>query len=168
MENRHGLVVGGAATLARHPGEAALTRIDGRRRRRRVTLGADKAYNVADFVASLQARSVSPHIAIDGHVRVTGKPRKTSVRWPSYPPPWLRDQSTLPQADRGGVRLDQGVGGTGQDQAVRPRAYQCHLGLSGLQSHPAAQAPGSSMSIRASGDGKIGRASCRERVLRLV
>jgi hypothetical protein len=34
---------------------------------------------VAAFVAALRARSVSPHIAIDGHVRVTGKPRKTSV-----------------------------------------------------------------------------------------
>jgi DDE family transposase len=33
----------------------------------------------AAFVAALRARSVSPHIAIDGHVRVTGKPRKTSV-----------------------------------------------------------------------------------------
>jgi transposase len=91
MENRHGLVVGGAATLATGTAEreAALTLIDGRRRRRRVTLGADKAYDVANFVASLRARSVSPHIAIDGHVRVTGKPRKTSVdgrvtRHPGY------------------------------------------------------------------------------------
>jgi hypothetical protein len=69
--------------------EAALTLIDGRRGGGRVTLGADKAYDVADFVASLRARSVSPHIAIDGHVRVTGKPRKTSVdgrvtRHPGY------------------------------------------------------------------------------------
>jgi transposase len=91
MENRHGLVVGGTASLAtgRAEREAALTLIDGRHRRRRVTLGADKAYDVADFVASLRARSVSPHIAIDGHVRVTGKPRKTSVdgrvtRHPGY------------------------------------------------------------------------------------
>ena len=30
-------------------------------------------------MAALRARSVSPHIAIDGHVRVTGKPRNTSV-----------------------------------------------------------------------------------------
>jgi hypothetical protein len=34
---------------------------------------------VADFVASLRSRSVSPHIAIDGHLSKTGKPRKTSV-----------------------------------------------------------------------------------------
>jgi hypothetical protein len=34
---------------------------------------------VAAFVAALRARSVSPHIAIDGYMRVTGKPREASV-----------------------------------------------------------------------------------------
>jgi len=82
MENRNGLAVGGCATLATGTAEreVALTLTDRTRRSsRRITLGADKAYDVADFVAALRRRSVSPHIAIDGHVRVTGKPRKTSV-----------------------------------------------------------------------------------------
>jgi transposase len=82
MENRNGLAVGGLATLATGTAEreAALTLIDRAcGSSRRITLGADKAYDVADFVAALRVRSVSPHIAIDGHVRVTGKPRKTSV-----------------------------------------------------------------------------------------
>ena len=81
MENRNGLAVGGRATLATGTAEreAALTLIDRARGSSRITLGADKAYDVADFVAALRARAVSPHIAIDGHVRVTGKPRKTSV-----------------------------------------------------------------------------------------
>jgi transposase len=82
MENRNGLAVGGLATLATGMAEreAALVLIErARGSARRITLGADKAYDVADFVAALRARSVSPHIAIDGHVRVTGKPRKTSV-----------------------------------------------------------------------------------------
>src|SRR5262249_2797572 len=82
MENRNGLAVGGIATLATGTAEreAALALIErARGASRRITLGADKAYDVADFVAALRARSVSPHIAIDGHVRVTGKPRKTSV-----------------------------------------------------------------------------------------
>ena len=82
MENRNGLAVGGCATSATGTAEreAALTLTDRTRRSlRRITLGADKAYDVADFVAALRRRSVSPHIAIDGHVRVTGKPRKTSV-----------------------------------------------------------------------------------------
>ena len=50
MENRHGLVIGGTATLATGTAEreAALALIDGHRRsRRRITLGADKAYDVA-------------------------------------------------------------------------------------------------------------------------
>jgi IS5 family transposase len=60
--------------------EAALALIERvRGPSRRITLGADKAYDVADFVVALRARSVSPHIAIDGHVRVTGEPRRTSV-----------------------------------------------------------------------------------------
>jgi transposase len=92
MENRNGLAVGGLATLATGTAEreAALALIDRTRwSSRRITLGADKAYDVATFVAALRARSVSPHIAIDGHVRVTGKPRKTSVdgrvtRHPGY------------------------------------------------------------------------------------
>jgi len=82
MENRNGLAVGGIATLATGTAEreAALTLIErARGSPRRITLGADKAYDVADFVAALRARLVSPHIAIDGHVRVTGKPRKTSI-----------------------------------------------------------------------------------------
>jgi hypothetical protein len=79
MENRNGLAVGGIATLATGTAEreaalALIYRACGSTRR--ITLGA---YDVAAFVAALRARSVSPHIAIDGHVRVTGRPRKTSV-----------------------------------------------------------------------------------------
>jgi hypothetical protein len=54
--------------------------IDGRgRARRRITLGADKAYDVTPFVHELRDRSVTPHIAIDGHLSTTGKRRKTAV-----------------------------------------------------------------------------------------
>jgi IS5 family transposase len=35
-------------------------------RARRITLGADKAYDVAGFVGALRADKVTPHIAIDG------------------------------------------------------------------------------------------------------
>jgi transposase len=83
MENRHGLAVGGGATLATGTAEreAALALIDARagRSERRITLGADKAYDVAQFVKDLRARSVTPHIAIDGHVTKTGKRRKTAL-----------------------------------------------------------------------------------------
>jgi len=82
MENRHGLAVGGGISQATGTAERemALELIDGRgRARRRITLGADKAYDVTQFVHDLRDRSVTPHIAIDGHLSKTGKPRKTAV-----------------------------------------------------------------------------------------
>src|SRR6202034_2107490 len=82
MENRHGLAVGGGVSQATGTAEreTALELIDGRRRATgRITLGADKAYDVTRFVHDLRDRSVTPHIAIDGHLSKTGKARKTAV-----------------------------------------------------------------------------------------
>jgi transposase len=92
MENRNGLVVATRLTQASGTAEreAALTMIESHRPgRRRITLGADKAYDVEKFVHGLRERRVTPHIAIDGHVRKSGKPRKTAVdrrttRHPGY------------------------------------------------------------------------------------
>ena len=86
MENRNGLVV--EATLTHATGtaerEAALAMLD-----RRVTLGADKAYDVEGFVHDLRARRVTPHIAVNATVSKTGKTRKTAIdrrttRHPGY------------------------------------------------------------------------------------
>jgi transposase len=92
MENRNGLLV--AARLDQATGtaerEEALKLIDGHRPgRRRITLGADKAYDVAGFIQALRARKVTAHIAIDGHLTKTGKRRKTAIdtrttRHPGY------------------------------------------------------------------------------------
>jgi hypothetical protein len=91
MENRNGLVVD--ATLTHATGtaerEATLTMLDRRPRRHRITLGADKAYDVRAFVGDLRARRVTPHIAINGAVSKSGKPRKTAIdgrttRHPGY------------------------------------------------------------------------------------
>jgi transposase len=82
IENRNGLAVGGTISQATGTAErqTALDLIDGRRYRgRRITLGADKAYDVRQFVHDLRDRSVTPHIAIDGHVRIRGTPRKTAI-----------------------------------------------------------------------------------------
>jgi hypothetical protein len=81
MENRHGLVVDGGATLATGTAEreATLAMLDRRPRRGRITLGADKAYDVQAFVGDLRSRQVTPHIAIDGHLTQAGKPRKTAI-----------------------------------------------------------------------------------------
>jgi len=91
MENRHGLAVDGGVTQATGTAEreAALAMLDRRPRRRRITLGADKAYDVTGFIGDLRSRRVTPHVAIDGHLSKTGKPRKTAVgarttRHPGY------------------------------------------------------------------------------------
>ncbi len=68
---------------------ATLTMLDRRPSTRRITLGADKAYDVADFVRELRARKVTPHIAVNGTVHKTGKRRKTAIgnrtrRHPGY------------------------------------------------------------------------------------
>ena len=83
MENRHGLAVSGGISQATGTAERdkALELIDDYRRecQRRMTLGADRAYDVTQFVHDLRGRSVTPHIAIDGHLSKTGKRRKTAV-----------------------------------------------------------------------------------------
>ncbi len=91
MENRHGLAVDGGVTQAAGMAEreAALAILDRRPGRRRITLGADKAYDVRQFIHDLRARRITPHVAIDGHVRKNGKPRATAVdrrttRHPGY------------------------------------------------------------------------------------
>jgi transposase len=65
MENRNGLVVDGRLTLATGTAEreAALDMIDGIGGSKPITLGADKGYDTADFVAELRARGVTPHVA---------------------------------------------------------------------------------------------------------
>jgi transposase len=92
MENRHGLAVLGEVTQATGTAEreAALAMLDAYRAGEgRITLGGDKAYDVADFVAALRERNVTPHIAIDGNIRKNGTPRSTAIdarttRHPGY------------------------------------------------------------------------------------
>lgn len=85
MENRNGLAVGGLITRASGLAEreAALALVDQRGGGRRITLGADKAYDVRKFIGDRRARGVIPHIAVDGHVRVSaegaGTPRSSAV-----------------------------------------------------------------------------------------
>jgi transposase len=82
MENRHGLAVAGEVTHATGTAEreAALSLVDRHRPgRRRITLGGDKAYDVSNFVGALRERTVTPHVAVDGHVRKSGTPRRTAI-----------------------------------------------------------------------------------------
>lgn len=91
MENRHGLAIDGTVTQATGTAEreAALALLNRRPRRHRITLGADKAYDVRQFIDDLRVRRVTPHVTIDGHVRKSGKPRATALdrrttRHPGY------------------------------------------------------------------------------------
>ena len=82
MENRNGLVVGGSVTIASGTAEreAALELIDRHcSGSRRLTLGADKAYDVAAFIEALRARKVTPHVAVQDHLTKTGRRRKTMI-----------------------------------------------------------------------------------------
>ena len=91
MENRNGLAVDAALTHATGTAEreAALVFLDHHATGRRITLGADKAYDVTAFVQDLRGRNVTPHIAIDGRVSKRGVVRRTTVdsrttRHPGY------------------------------------------------------------------------------------
>ncbi len=149
MENRHGLAVLGGVSQATGTAERdeALALVDRRRgrRRRRITLGADKAYDVEAFVLALKDRSVTPHIAIDGHLSKTGKPRRTAI-----------DKRTLRHAgyavsQRCRKRIEEVFGwikssaGFAKIKLRGPRPCRCrlHHGAVGLQSDPPAQAAGS-------------------------
>lgn len=65
MENRSGLVVGAVVSHADGTSEraAALAMLDKVPGTKRKTIGADKAYDTADFVEACRQRKVTPHVA---------------------------------------------------------------------------------------------------------
>jgi len=65
IENRHGLIVDARTTHAtgRAERETAEAMIAAATRGRRATLGSDKAYDAAEYVARLRAIGVTPHVA---------------------------------------------------------------------------------------------------------
>lgn len=81
MENRNGLVVGARVTQATGTAEreAALALIDDQKPKGRITLGADKAYDVRAFVKDLRARAVTPHIARNEQRKEDGTLRRSSA-----------------------------------------------------------------------------------------
>jgi transposase len=84
MENRNALLVGFDVSEANGTAErdTALGLLGRRRRKRRITLGADRGYDVRAFAGSLRARSVTPHIAQCTHRRPATDARTT--RHPGY------------------------------------------------------------------------------------
>ena len=92
MENSNGLAMIGdvSKVVGTTERDRALDLVDRHRPgRRRITVGADKGYDVEAFIQKLRARDVTAHVAIDGHLSKTGKPRKTAadgrtLRHPGY------------------------------------------------------------------------------------
>ncbi|MFZ3012667.1 MAG: IS5 family transposase [Nitrospira sp.] len=92
MENRNGLAVAGLVTQARGTAERAASEEMLEKKaspHARITVGADKAYDVEDHVKRLRAKNLTPHIAVNAYVTKTGTVRKTSIdgrttRHPGY------------------------------------------------------------------------------------
>jgi transposase len=85
MEHRSGLIVKTTVTPADGHGErdAALVMLEGLRGRHRITLAADKGYDVRDFVSELRRMTVTPHIAQHTTRRRSAVDRRTT-RHPGY------------------------------------------------------------------------------------
>lgn len=86
MENRNGLVVSAVVTHADGHGErlAALAMLDALPTAGRRTLGADKAYDTADFVGACRERKVTPHIACHDTRRGGSAIDGRTTRHPTY------------------------------------------------------------------------------------
>lgn len=84
-ENRNGLVVNTEVTLATGTAEreAALAMMEEREGPKRVTLGADKNYDVHDFVQNLRRQKVTPHVAQNNTRRSSAIDARTT-RHPGY------------------------------------------------------------------------------------
>jgi len=153
MENRHGLAVAGVASLATGTAEreTALELLDRRQTGHRITLGADKAYDVMAFIGDLRSRAVTPHIAVDGHITKTGKQRRTAIDGRTTRHAGYEISQRCRKRIEEVVRLDQELGRSGQGKGARTRPRPCrlHLGAGSLQLDPPSQAPGGAgMTVR--------------------
>jgi hypothetical protein len=85
MENRNGLVVATEMTAASGTAEreAAVAMVEPLAGGQRVTLGADKAYDTADFVAAMRRLGVTPHVSQNTNGRRSAIDRRTT-RHPGY------------------------------------------------------------------------------------
>jgi hypothetical protein len=128
MENRSGLVVSASVTLATGTAEreAAEAMIGGLPAGERITLGADKAYDTADFVAAMR------RLGVTRHVTQNDRRRRSAI------------EPARPQADRGDLRLGEDGGRAAQDALSRHRAGWLDVRSvgGGLQSGAHAEAAG--------------------------
>jgi transposase len=83
MENRNGLAVAGMVTQANGTAERDAAEAMARKKRkqagRRISLGADKAYDVKDHVQTLREADIAAHPARNDAPTKTGKRRKSAI-----------------------------------------------------------------------------------------
>jgi transposase len=86
MENRHGLVVGAQATQVVGASEpaTALTLATAIPGEHRATLGGDKGYDTADFVAGCRELTITPHVAQNRNTRRASAIDGRTTRHPGY------------------------------------------------------------------------------------
>jgi transposase len=86
MENRNGLMVGGVATRATGDAEplAAIELVRAVAGKRRITLGADKAYDTANFVLECREENVTPHVAQNITTTRGSRIDGRTIRHPGY------------------------------------------------------------------------------------
>ena len=83
MENRHGLAVAGMVTHANVTAERRaaerMLKTKAKEVGRRITVGADKAYDATDHVANLRANNITPHVTQNNGPTKTGKSRRSAI-----------------------------------------------------------------------------------------
>ena len=99
MENRNGLIIDAVTTRASGHAErlAAIALIEPRADRPNpITLGADKAYDTADFVMELREHTVTPHVAHPAcrAPRMSRRTRADGARQSIAAPPAIRDTNS--------------------------------------------------------------------------
>ncbi len=84
-ENRNGLIVDTRLTVASGTAErdASLEMVENKRSEKRITLGADKAYDTREFIAKLRSLAVTPHVAQNDTNRRSAIDERTT-RHPGY------------------------------------------------------------------------------------
>ena len=99
LDNRHGLVANVCTTAATGTAEreAALLLLGALPHGG--TVGGDKGYDVASFVAAVRALGITPHVA--------QKDKGSAIDGRTTRHPGLRGQPTETEADRTGLRLDE-------------------------------------------------------------
>ena len=151
VENRNGLIAAAMATHADGFAErdAALLMLQRKQvgRSRRITVGADKAYDTKDFVRTARELHVTPHVTQERQ-----QPRQQPGS-ENHPPARLRRQSQPPLVNRKELRLAQADRTTAPGQTARTEQGRLAVRLQLRRAQPAAlaQAARATTAINAQG-----------------